>query len=291
MTSKITSALVGKMIKVYVADTTSIVKEAKEVHKTSPLATDALGRALTASSILGKMLKNERDSLTFKISGTNQIKTVLVTTSYSGNVKGYISEPDAQMPLKSGKMDVANAIGRKGTLTLIRDLRLKEPYVGISSLVSGEIDKDLAYYFINSEQQPTEIALATEFDGDDVIAAGGIFIQVIPGICSEEEKLIEYASKRIFNIAELIKNGLTAEEIIKHYFVDAEVSVLGEYEVEYKCDCSIDRITKALITIGIDDLTEIMNNDKGAELTCHFCNKRYEFSESDLKDIIEALKK
>ena len=289
MTSKISTALVGEMIRVYIADTTDLVKEAKSIHNTNPLSTEAFSKALTASSILGKMLKNKTDVLTLKVAGSNLIKTILITANYEGNVKGYISNPYAESPLLRGKQDVAHAIGKDGSLTLIRDFGLKEPYVGISKLVSGKIDEDLAFYFKSSEQLRTEISLDTIMDGDDVLAAGGIMIQIIPGIKSDELAKIDEVSKKIYSVVKLIKDGLTAEEILSKYFGEMKVEMLDEYEVKFKCDCSIERISKALITVGKEELKEILEVDRGAELTCHFCNKKYSFNEKDLENIIRAL--
>lgn len=289
MASKIYSALVGEMIRVHIADTTDLVQVARDIHNTTPLATEAFSRVLTASSIMGKMLKSESDLLTFKIAGSNQIKTILVTANYNGDVKGYISHPNVDAPLVKGRHDVGHAIGKNGNLTLIRDYGLKEPYVGISNLKSGNIDEDLSFYFESSEQLPTEIALNTIMDGNKILAAGGIMIQIIPGIKPEEQAKIVEVSKNIFNIVELIKKGLKAEEIIRSYFGDMKIEMLGEYEVSFKCDCSVERISKALVTVGKEGLIELLEKDHGAELTCHFCNKKYKFDENELENIIKSL--
>lgn len=289
MNSKISSAIVGETIRVYIADTSELVKEARRIHNTSDLSTDAFSRALTASSIMGVMLKNDTDLLTLKIAGTNLIKTILITANSNGDVKGYISNPKAEAPLVLNKRDIPNAIGKLGNLTLIRDFGLKEPYVGISNLKTGSIDEDLSFYYSNSEQQPTSISLRTVINGENIIS-GGIFIQELPGISDEEKLKIKEASKQINNIAELLEKGLSLEEIIKSYFEGMNIEMLSNYETRFKCDCSLERISKALITVGIDELTEILEVDKGTELTCHFCNKNYVFSENDLQELIDMLK-
>lgn len=289
MKNKISTALVGDMIRVHVAETTELVQTAQKIHDTSRLSTEAFSKVLTASSILGNMLKNESDILTFKIAGSNLIKTILVTANYKGDVKGYISNPHVEDTITRGKNSVSSAIGKQGNLTLIRDMGLKEPYVGISDLKSGEVDEDLAFYFESSEQLPTEISLGSIMNGNEVVTAGGIMIQIIPGITDKEKEKIAEVSNKIFDVVDLINEGLSAEEIIRHYFGDMKIEMLDEYEVAFKCDCSVERISKALITVGRQELKEILEHDRGAELTCHFCNTRYKFNEDDLVNIIKAL--
>ena len=285
--SKIYSAIVGKNIRVYLGDTTELVKEAVEIHKTSPISTEAFSRTLTATSLLGKLLKNEKDVLTLKVGGTNQIKTILATTDFTGRVKGYISNIDAEIPYLSGTDRIGDAIGKGGNITIIRDFGLKEPYVGISHMISAEIDEDIAFYYKNSEQQPTVLKLGSIIE-DGVVCAGGILIQPLPDATDSEKEAFDKAGEAISDVVEKLQQGLSAEEIIKSYF-DLEVKMTGEFDVAFKCDCSEERITKALISVGPDELKEIIAVDQHAELKCHFCNKEYHFDKEALENMVKAL--
>lgn len=285
--SKIYSALIDHTIRVYIADTTDMVLKAKEIHNTNRISTDALGRSLTASSILGKLLKNERDILTLKIKGTNQIKNILVTSDYHGNVKGYISNPDAEV-YTSDLSQIHDAIGLGGTVTIIRDYGLKEPYVGISHMVSAEIDEDLAFYYKNSEQTPTDFKLKNIFEEDQLIASGGILVQLLPDASDSERALLKKVSKNTDQVVERMQNE-TFESVIGSLFQGHHIQILGQYEAAFKCDCSRERTSKALLTVGKEELKEILTVDKQADLKCHFCNTLYHFSEKDLVDMIEAL--
>jgi molecular chaperone Hsp33 len=286
--SKIYSAIVGKDIRVYLADTSDLVKKAVSLHHTSAFSTEALARTLTAASLLGKLLKNEKDVLTLKITGTNQIKTILATTNYSGHVKGYITNTQADIPYLSTTNKISDAIGLGGNVTIIRDFGLKEPYVGISHMISAEIDEDIAFYYKNSEQQPTAMKLGTIVD-EEVICAGGILIQPMPYVSGIEKDAYLEASDNIHNIMTLLNSDKTPEEIISNYFGTLPVQMTGEFEVDFTCDCSREKTSKALLTVGNKELKEIIAVDQKAELKCHFCNTTYHFNKDDLENMVRAL--
>lgn len=287
--SKIYSALIDKTIRVYLAETTEMVQKAAELHKTSMVSTEALGRALTATSIIGKLLKNKQDVLTIKITGTNQIKNILVTSDFTGRVKGYISNPKAELPYLTTTEKIHDAIGLGGNVTIIRDYGLKEPYVGISHMIAAEIDQDLAFYYKNSEQTPTDLKLKNIYKDNELVASGGILIQLLPDASKEEKELLNRVSEINDDVVRRLYEGQSAEAIIQEYFSGAEVQMLGDYDVDFECDCTRDRITRALLTVGKDELQEILAVDKRAELKCHFCNTLYEFNEEDLKEMIQAI--
>lgn len=286
--SKVYSAIVGDNIRVYIADTTQMVKDAAKIHNTSEISTKALGRTLTATSLLGKLLKNKKDVLTVKVAGTNQIKGILVTTNFAGDVKGYISNPNAEV-YNQPKDKIGEAIGRGGSITVIRDFGLKEPYVGISHLLSAEIDDDIAFYYKHSEQQPTVMKLNVKVDQDTVLAAGGILIQYMPDASIEEKAAVEIAEEKIQDVVEKLHDGMSAEAIIQSYFNGFDVKMTGDFDVNFKCDCSEERIARALLSVGRDELKEILEVDQQAELKCHFCNTTYHFGKDQLEEMIRAL--
>lgn len=286
--SKIYTALIDKTIRVYIADTTELNLKAQEIHKTSEFSTEALARALTAGTILGKLLKNKKDILTLKIAGSNQIKSILVTSDYNGHVKGYISNTEASVPYLTNTSKIHDAIGLGGNITIIRDYGLKEPYVGISHMISAEIDEDIAFYYKNSEQTPTDLKLKNMFKDGKLIASGGILIQLLPDASLEEKNLLKEVSKKTDDITERLQSQ-SIEEIFDTYFQGHTIQLLDTYDVDFICDCSRDRISRALLTVGRDELEEILNVDGQAELMCHFCNTHYHFNAQNLKDMIEAL--
>jgi len=285
--SKIYSAIVGKNIRVYLGDTTDLVQKAVGLHHTSNVSSEALARTLTATCILGKLLKNKKDVLTLKVGGTNQIKTVLATTDFTGRVKGYISNTQADIPYLTSTEKIHDAIGLGGNISIIRDFGLKEPYVGISHMVSAEIDQDIAFYYKNSEQQPTAMKLGTKMD-DGITCAGGILIQPMPDATKDELEAFKASEKKIGDVIEKLASDMSPEDIIKSYF-DLEVTMTGEFDVDFECDCSRDRIARALMTVGPEELKEIISVDKQAELKCHFCNTSYHFTETDLIEMVKAL--
>lgn len=275
-------------IRIFVANTTNLVEKARNTQGTAPTATAALGRTLTAGTIMGAMMKNENDRLTLKISGGGLLGTVMVVANNKGVVKGYVDNPHADVKSREdGKLDVGGIVGTNGSLTVIMDLGLRDPYIGQSQLISGEIAEDIAYYYMNSEQQPSAVALGVLVDKDiSVRAAGGYIIQLLPDVSEEDIERIEQALKNIEPISTLIDKGLSPEEIMNKILIDFEMKVLDKIDLDYSCDCSRERIEKVLKSIGETEIRAMIEEDGKAEVVCHFCNTKHQFSEEELKKII-----
>ncbi len=289
MKSKIIRATAASnKIRIFIADTTSMINKAQVIHKASPVAIAALGRTLTASSIMGLMLKSNKEKITITINGGGPLGQIVVVGNSKGDVKGYLPHPNIEnINLHPGKLDVGRAVGKNGNITVIKDLGMKEPYVGTSPLVSGEIAEDLAAYFTLSEQQPSGVALGVLVDTDySIKAAGGYIIQAMPGIDEDTLVKLEDKLKRLESITSIIEKGLRPEEILDYILGDMEAKILETYDVDFVCDCNEERLEKALISIGEKDLREIIEEDKQAELVCHFCNKKYHFDEEDLRKLL-----
>lgn len=275
-------------IRVFVANTTAMVEEARKIHNTSPTATAALGRSLTAGVLMGAMMKNEEDTLTFKISGNGPGGNILVVARNNGTIKGEIMHPGVDLPARQdGKLDVGGLVGNDGTLTIVMDLGLKEPYVGMSKLVSGEIAEDLAHYYAYSEQQPSVVSLGVLVDKDiSVKAAGGYIIQLLPGCTEEDIVLIENKLKEIKPVSTLIDEGKSPEDILNAILEDFDMKILDKKDIEYKCDCSETRIREVIKSLGKAEIQAMIEEDQGAEIMCHFCNTKYNFNEEELKQIM-----
>ena len=276
------------LIRAFAATTKNTVQTARSLHNTTPVASAALGRLLTAGAMMGTMLKGEKDLVTLQIKGDGPIEGLLVTADSKGRVKGYPFNPNVDIPPKSPvKLDVGGAVG-KGYLTVIKDLGLKEPYVGKTELVSGEIAEDLTYYYAKSEQIPTAIALDVLVDTDTSIkAAGGFIIQLMPGATLEVATMLEERITHLKYITELLDRGETPETILDAVLGDMDLEIIDKMPTEFYCDCSRERVEKALISIGEKDLRTILEEDKKAEISCHFCNKVYNFDEADLKKLLD----
>lgn len=274
-------------IRAFAAISTNTVEEARKIHGTTPVASAALGRMLTAGAIMGAMLKSEKDLITLQITGSGPLKGVLVTSDSKSNVKGYVVNPDADLPLKpDGKLDVGNAVGA-GTLKIIKDVGLKDPYVGSIELISGEIADDLTYYFAQSEQVPSSVGLGVLVDTDCTIKhSGGFIVQLMPGA---DEEIIDKLEKKLMTIpyvTDMLNDGYSAEKILEAILGDLELEILEKSPMQYKCTCSKDRVEKAIISLGKKEISQIIEEDKKAELTCQFCGKVYNFNETELKDIL-----
>lgn len=276
------------LIRAFAATTKNTVQTARSLHNTTPVASAALGRLLTAGAMMGTMLKGEKDLVTLQIKGDGPIEGLLVTADSKGRVKGYPFNPNVDIPPKSPvKLDVGGAVG-KGYLTVIKDLGLKEPYVGKTELVSGEIAEDLTYYYAKSEQIPTAIALGVLVNTDTSIkAAGGFIIQLMPGATLEVATMLEERITHLKYITELLDRGETPETILDAVLGDMDLEIIDKMPTEFYCDCSRERVEKALISIGEKDLRTILEEDKKAEISCHFCNKVYNFDEADLKKLLD----
>lgn len=272
------------MVRVIGAITTDIVNYGTKAHECTPVASAALGRMLTAGVLVGSTLKSEKEKVTLKMDGGGEAKGVTVVADSKGNVKGYIGNPYIDLPLnEKGKLDVSKAIGKNGMLYVIKDLGLKDPYVGQVPITSGEIAEDFTYYFTVSEQTPSAVALGVLVDKDlSIKAAGGFIIQMMPDADELLADILMYRLQEIPPVTQMIAEGKTIEDILQYIFDGMDLKLLQESKPEYKCDCSRDKIEKALISIGEKDLREIYNDNKDEEVVCNFCNKKYSFSHEDI---------
>ena len=272
------------MVRVIGAITTDIVNYGTKAHECTPVASAALGRMLTAGVLVGSTLKSEKEKVTLKMDGGGEAKGVTVVADSKGNVKGYIGNPYIDLPLiEKGKLDVSKAIGKNGMLYVIKDLGLKDPYVGQVPITSGEIAEDFTYYFTVSEQTPSAVALGVLVDKDlSIKAAGGFIIQMMPDADELLADILMYRLQEFPPVTQMIAEGKTIEDILQYIFDGMDLKLLQESKPEYKCDCSRDKIEKALISIGEKDLREIYNDNKDEEVVCNFCNKKYSFSHEDI---------
>lgn len=278
-------------VKVVAIRSTGIVRRAAQIHKTTPNATAALGRTLTACSMMGNMQKVENGSMTLQIRGGGPIGTITCVSDPEGNVRGVVTESNVPLVEKyPGKLDVGATVGTDGTLTVIRDLQMKEPYIGSIPLVSGEIGDDVTAYFAQSEQTPTACALGVLIDRDQSVkVAGGYLIQLLPGAPEETIDAIERGIQRSGAVTAMLENGLTPEEILGQVCGDLGVVFMETTEVDYKCYCSRERVTAALISLGREDLTEIVNDGKPFPVECQFCDAVYQFSPEDVAELLKNI--
>jgi molecular chaperone Hsp33 len=278
-------------IRIFGAITTELVDKAVKIHGCLPTAAAALGRMLTAGSIMGAMLKSEKETLTLQISGGGEAKGIVVTAYANGNVKGYIGNPEVDLPANTkGKLDVGGAIGLNGNLLVIKDMGLKEPYVGQVPIATGEIGDDLAYYFTSSEQTPSAVGLGVLVDKDlSISAAGGFIIQMMPGASELVADLITYRLEEIPSVTEMIEKGMSVEEMLEFIFEDMDLKILESIVPGFECDCSRERVEKALISIGRKDLEEIHSEGKDEEIKCHFCNTSYVFTSTEVGELLERI--
>ena len=268
-----------------------LVERARNIHQLLPMATAALGRALLGASMMGDMLKEEDASLTLQIKGGGPLGTVLAVSDSGGNVRGYVQNPHVElMEQRPGKLDVGAAVGTAGTLTVIKDLGLKEPYIGSIGLFSGEIADDLAMYFVESEQIPTACALGVRIDTDQsVAAAGGYLIQLLPGAGEDVVTRIEAGVQRVGAVSEVLTAGVDGEGLLRAVLSDFELEVLEKHPVEYRCTCTRERVTRALVSLGREELTALLEEQGQAELTCQFCDRVYRFSKGELEALLERI--
>ena len=272
------------------ADTSNLVFKGAKLHITSPAATAALGRLLTAASIMGAQLKQKDASITLRIKGDNsETGAVIAVSDSSGNVRGYVQNPIVEIPLNNyGKLDVKGAVGTDGTLTVVKDLGLKEPFSGSVKLISGEIAEDITAYYAISEQTPTVCALGVLVNPDlSVKAAGGYIIQLLPSAGEDTITKLEDSIKNTDSVTNMMVRGLTPEDILKTVLKNFAVEILDEATAGYVCSCSKQRVEKALISIGKKDLEELAKDEKGTEVKCHFCNKTYNFTQDEIKALIK----
>ena len=290
----ITATAADGFVRMIACSSTRTCEEARRIHGTSAVATAALGRSLTAAALMSSQLKNETNSITLNICGRGPLGSILCVSDVHANVRGYVANPAADLPLREsdGKLDVGGAVG-KGFLRVIKDLSLKEPYVGTSALVSGEIADDLSYYFVTSEQVPSSVALGVRIIGDDsgkepfiVEHAGGFILQLMPGAEDELIDQLEARVKFMPSVTTLLSAGATVTDIVEDVLKGFSPEIQEKKTFAYKCGCTRGRMLEALSAIGRADLTEIYNDGKGAELCCHFCNKKYSFSTEEIGELL-----
>lgn len=278
-------------IRVIFCDSTDIVRRSCEIHKTSKTMTAVLGRALTATSLMACLLKDQDNTLTLQIKGDGPCGKIICVGDYKGNVRGYADDMNVELPPnKFGKLDVGGAVG-KGTLYVIKDMGMNEPYVGMSPIVSGEIAEDITEYFANSEQTPTVCALGVRVNQDNMcFAAGGYLIQLMPGYTDADVDRIETNVNMLDSVSKMIADGKNGDEIIALLFDGIEYQMFDEFDIEYKCNCGREKYLRALVGLGEDDMNELKSEDKPIETSCLFCGKKYTFELSEIEEARNKVK-
>ena len=273
-------------------DSTDIVAFAEKVHRTSAVTSAALGRLLTAASMMGAVMKGKDDSLTVRLNGNGPAGPVIAVSDSEGNVRGYISEPVVEIPLNNkGKLDVAGAVGTDGTLTVMMDLGLKEPYIGQVPIVSGEIAEDITAYYAQSQQTPTVCALGVLVNPDlSIRAAGGFMIQLLPTADDDTITKVEECIQGIPPVTNMLTSGLTPEKVCRSVLKSFDLDLLDEFSPEYRCDCSRERFARGIASLETGELEE-MAQEEFTEVQCHFCNKKYRFTSAEIKAILDSKRK
>ena len=281
------------MVKAVAVSTRELTERARQIHRTLPTATAALGRTLAAASMMGNALKGDGASLTLRVQGGGPLGILLAVSDNQGNVRGTVDNPAVDVPLRpDGKLDVGAAVGCQGTLTVIRDLHMKDPYVGSVGLLGGEIAEDLAAYFVESEQIPTACGLGVLVDRDQsVMSAGGYIIQLLPGAGEDVIAKVEGGVMAAGSVTGLLSGNSSPEELLRQVLSDFELEILERSPIEYRCDCSRDRMERALISLGPEELKGIIDEQGGAELTCRFCDNVQTFTKAELKVLLEGIRK
>ncbi|MDO5411625.1 MAG: Hsp33 family molecular chaperone HslO [Lachnospiraceae bacterium] len=275
-------------IRAFAVTTRNLVEHARQIHNTSPVATAALGRLLTAGVMMGSMMKGDDDLITLQIKGDGPIQGIVVTADSHGKVKGYVYNPEVLLHANAkGKLDVAGAVGQ-GELRVIRDTGLKDPYVGTVQLVSGEIAEDITYYFASSEQIPSAVALGVLMDRANFVKqAGGLIIQLMPFASDELVEKLEAKIAQLTSLTSLLDQGMTPEQILEFVLGDLGLEIMDKMPLEFSCNCSRERVEKAVITTGAKELQDMIDEGKSIEVNCHFCGEKYEFSVEDLKQMLK----
>lgn len=275
-------------IRAFAAVTKDLVQEAHIIHGTSGLAAAALGRTLTAAAMMSRMFKNEKDVLTIQIKGDGPLGGIIAVSDYQSNVRGYVYNPEVYLPLTpAGKFDVSGAVGKKGYLNVIKDMGLREPYIGYVDLVSGEIGEDIAYYFAFSEQVPTVVSLGVLVGADgNISTAGGYIIQLMPGA---DESIIEFLEDKVLladSITYMLSEGLGPSEVLGKLLGEKDLEINDKLPCRYLCNCSRERMERNLISLGAKEIIDMADEQHEAELQCHFCNKKYHFTEEELRGLV-----
>lgn len=268
-----------------------LTERARQIHKTLPVATAALGRTLAAASMMGNALKSDGASLTLQFKGGGPLGTVLAVSDNEGNVRGYVTNPHVDIPLrKDGKLDVGTAVGHEGTLTVIKDLHMKEPYVGTIDLLGGEIAEDVAGYFVESEQIPTACALGVLVDRDQSVkAAGGYLIQLMPGAAEDTIAKVEGGIMAAGAVSAILEKNDDPEAMLRTVMSDFDLKILETCPVEYRCYCSRERVERALISLGREELEQMLSEQGGCQMTCQFCDAVYTFTAEDIQRLLKNL--
>lgn len=268
-----------------------LTERARQIHHASPVATAALGRALAGASMMGNALKGQGASLTLQIKGGGPLGTVLAVSDHEGNVRGYVTNPQVELPLRAdGKLDVGGAVGHEGTLTVIKDLHMKEPYVGTIDLLGGEIAEDIAGYFVESEQIPTACGLGVLVDRDQSVkSAGGYLIQLLPGATEDTIVKVEGGIMAAGPVSALLEQDPDPEHLLRTVMSDFDLKILETQPVSYKCYCSRERVERALISLGRKELEDMLREQGGCQLSCQFCDAVYDFSKEDLEGLLATL--
>ena len=277
-----------QQLRVFAITSRDLVEQGRKIHNTSPVATAALGRLLTAGAMMGSMMKGNKDVLTFQIECGGPIGGVTVTADANANVKGYVNQPNVIIPAnKDGKLDVSGAIG-PGFLNVIRDIGMKEPYNGQVHLVSGEIAEDLTYYYATSEQIPSSVGLGVLLDKENFVKqAGGFIIQVMPFAEDEVIDKVEESLKHIHSVTSLLEQGMTPEDMLHHLLGDLDLEILDRMPAQYACNCSKERVAKAIASIGRADLEDMIQAGETIETNCQFCGSHYYFTTEELKSFLK----
>jgi molecular chaperone Hsp33 len=276
-------------VRAYAVSSTETIGEAQRRHQTWPTASAALGRSMSASVMMGAMLKGE-EKITVKIEGGGPIGPILVDSNAKGEVRGYVTHPQVHFDLNAqGKLDVRRAVGTEGFLTVIKDIGMREHFTGQVPLVSGELGEDFTYYFASSEQVPSSVAVGVLVNPDNtILAAGGFIIQLLPGVAEEVISHIENRLTQIEPVSKMIEKGLTPEEILEEVIGKGELKILEKMPVSFTCTCSKERFGDAIISLGAEEITDMIETDEQAEVQCHFCNEIYVFSKDELEELKEA---
>ena len=281
----------NNQIRAFAATTKEAVEKARQAHNTSPVATAALGRLLTGGAMMGSMMKNDTDMLTLQIRGDGPIEGITVTADSHANVKGYVGNPDVMLPPKNGKLDVGGAVGI-GLLQVIKDMGLKEPYVGQTILVSSEIAEDLTYYFASSEQVPSSVGLGVLMNKDNTVrCAGGFIIQLMPFATEETISQLEENLKDVTSVTDFLDKGYTPEQMLEKLIGHLDLEITDTIPTQFYCNCSKERVEQAVASIGKKDIQEMIDEGKDIEVKCHFCNTAYNYTVEDLKNILKRSKK
>ena len=280
-----------KQVRFFAANTKDLVEKARRIHNTSPIATAALGRLMTGTAMMGSMCKNDSDIVTVQIKGDGPMRGLVVTSDAKARVKGYVYNKDVMLPPNAqGKLDVGGAIGN-GVLTVIKDLGLKEPYSGQTNLITGEIAEDLTYYFANSEQVPSSVGLGVLMEKDNTVRqAGGFIIQLMPFVEDSVVDRLEKKLSSVDSVTSYLDRGFTPEQLLEEFLGEFGLEILDKLDTRFHCDCSREKVEKALISVGKKELNDMVQEGKPVEVKCHFCNTPYVFDMEELKNLIRRSK-